>query len=272
MIVLSVLGLEKLDVGDGKPKKSPENQFDGCPRLFLYFCFRYDYLISVVMILKSSGIKVVLFNLDRTLISIDPENLFLNYLIPAILAGHKDLSVSKVREIFYGELAKLSADSEVLYFSLEAISRIVGRPYDELPRIFDDICRVLARLDSRTIGLIENLKKRGIRIVVLADTDTAIAIYKIRHANLCRLIDEVYSSTEIFGRRKPSQTNLKVLELLRDLDYADEPSKVLVVGDDVERDHRAPKSIGMDAIPISKTEIPSVETISELEEFLEIIK
>ncbi len=200
------------------------------------------------MILKISGIKVVLFDLDRTLISTDPEKLFFNYIIPAILAGREDLSIFEAREIFYGELAKLSADSEALYFSLEAISRIVGRPYDELLRIFDDICRVLIRPNSKTVSLIENLKKRGIRIVVLTDTDTAIAIYKIRHANLCRLIDKVYSSTEIFGKRKSSQTYLKVLELLRDLGYTDEPSEVLVVGDDVERDYRAPKSIGMNAI------------------------
>jgi len=217
-------------------------------------------------------VKVIVFDLDRTLVPTDLEKILFNYVIPTYIAGRHGLSVSEARSKFYDELRKASSSCEALFFSLEVISELINMPYDEIIQILDGICSVVIRPDPSIIRPLRLLKEKGLRIVVLTDTDTAIATYKIKYAGLSKYIDKVFSSTELFGRRKTGRVYLKLMGFLRDIGYASNPKEVLVVGDDIERDYKAPREVGMYSILISDEPVPGVDVIRHLGELIDILQ
>ncbi len=217
-------------------------------------------------------VRVIIFDSDRTLVPTDLEKILFNYVIPTYIAGRYGLPLSEARNKFYDELRKASSSCEALFFSLEVISELINMPYDEIIQILDGICSVVIKPDPSIISPLRFLKEKGLRIVVLTDTDTAIATYKIKYAGLSKYIDKVFSSTELFGKRKTGKIYLKLMGFLRDVGYASDPKEVLVVGDDIERDYKAPREAGMHSILISDESVPGVDAIRHLGELIDILQ
>jgi len=149
---------------------------------------------------------------------------------------------------------------------LEAISQVAGIKYDDLIEVLSELCHICVRPYPHVVETLKFLKERGIKIVVLTDTDTAIALHKVNAAGISRFIEKIISATEIFGSRKNSYIYQKLFEFLKTLNYVSDKKQILVVGDDIERDYNVPRRVGLQALLLSKEKIVpgSIRSLKDL--------
>jgi len=221
--------------------------------------------------IDTSEVKVVVFDLDRTLVPTDLEKIFFNIVIPMYISGRKGICYENARKLFYDELERLKETSEALFFSLEAISQVTGIKYDDLIKILSELCHICVKPYPYVVETLKFLKKKGIKIVVLTDTDAAIALHKVNAAGISKFIEKIISATEIFGSRKNSYIYQKLFEFLKALDYVSDKKQILVVGDDIERDYNMPRQAGLQALLLSKKKVVP-ESIRSLKDLISLFK
>ncbi|MBT4376392.1 HAD family hydrolase [archaeon] len=127
-------------------------------------------------------------------------------------------------------------------------------------------------LDAMILGkgvleTLKELKKRKIKIVLVSDLTTHIQLRKIKKLKISKYIDFLVTSEEAGSEKPHSIMYLLALNKVQCL-----PEEAIMVGDDLVRDVKGPKDIGLDSILISKNRIKkNSRTINSIPEVLKIL-
>lgn len=206
-------------------------------------------------------IKVISFDLDKTLITGDFDNKIWNEELPKHYSKEKNISFEEAKEFCFSKYEEHKGNDQ--WTSLPFWFNMFGLKDWESLLIKNEH---LIILDKDAEPILKKLKGKY-KLILVTQNDIEfleIKLKKIRH-----YFDEIFSSTHHYKKLKKDA--LVYNDIIKKLNI--KANEMIHVGDDFEFDYEAPKSIGINAILLDpKNEHNEKGSIKNLKEILDMIK
>jgi HAD superfamily hydrolase (TIGR01549 family) len=205
-------------------------------------------------------IKVISFDIDKTLITGDFDNQIWNQDLPLFYAKSKNISFEEAKKFVFNKYEEYKGIDE--WTSLPFWFKKFGlENWKEL--LLKNLH--LIKLNDDVIDVLENLHKKYKLIVI---TQNPKEFFEEKLINIEKYFDEIFSST--YHYKKLNKDALVYLDIIKKLNI--KPEEMIHIGDDLEFDYLAPKSIGINAILLDPKNEHNVKgSVKNLNEALEII-
>ena len=143
-------------------------------------------------------------------------------------------------------------------FCAKGVTENADRLGFQAAQLFRILSMEYIRLYPQVLESLAALKAKGYRLWLLSNAQRAFTEFELRHLGLDSCFDGIYLSSD-YGCRKPDSRFFGALIK----DHGLEPSKCLMIGNDVKEDMLAAKAAGMDSYLVTDYQILDSETIWE---------
>lgn len=205
-------------------------------------------------------IKVISFDIDKTLITGDFDNQIWNKDLPLFYAKNNNISFDEAKKFVFNKYKEYKGINE--WTSLPFWFNKFGlENWEEL--MLKNLH--LIKLNEDVINVLDKLHKKFKLIVV---TQNPKEFFEKKLINLEYYFDEIFSST--YHYKKLNKDSKVYLDIINQLNI--KPEEMIHIGDDLEFDYLAPKSIGIKAILLDpKNEHNVKDSVKNFNEFYELI-
>ena len=208
--------------------------------------------------------KVILFDLDDTLYDYESTHKKAMNEVYTYLKKELNMSRKKFLDLFEQSKAEVkmelegtaSSHNRILYFQRlgEKIHGTLESKFvTKLYRIYWDFFIRDMKIGLGVLKTLKELKKRGMRVVLVSDMTTYIQLRKIIKLKINNYVDFLVTSEET-GSEKPH--SIMFLSGLRKVNCL--PSEALMIGDNRNKDVAGANSVGIDTVWLTKSKnLPS---------------
>ena len=202
--------------------------------------------------------KAVLFDLDNTLYDYDTPHKKSLKEVHKILTNYISISFSRFIKLFnlakceiHRELAgSASSHNRVLYFQ-----RLIEKTHNtvepslilKLYKTYWDTLLKNINLRKGALGVLKQLKKKGIKIAIVSDLTTHIQLRKLEQLKISKYVDILVTSEEA-GSEKPHA--IMFLLALNKLNVS--PHEAIMVGDNAIADVEGANFVGLYTVLLAK--------------------
>ncbi|HIH20172.1 TPA: HAD family hydrolase [Candidatus Micrarchaeota archaeon] len=214
----------------------------------------------------SGKIKVVSFDFDGTLVTLELEEQFWDQEIPRLYAQQHNTSLAKARLVWAEELNKVSGE-KLEWFDAKWWFDRLGLKQDHRKELRD--LKHLVKEYPEARGVLKKLRKKGFKIVIFSNAHRDFLDLKLEVTGLAKHFDEIYSLTSDFKELK-SKRLFKWLARKMKV----KPSQIIHVGDLYDDDVLTPAKAGVLTVFLDrsgKSRRKAERTARNLNEFYEIV-
>jgi putative hydrolase of the HAD superfamily len=194
----------------------------------------------------SRGRRGLILDLDDTLY---PREQFVRSGFAAV-ARHVEVTHGVAADVSFGVLTRAHADEAMVGHELEALCGRVGLARDVAPALLDVFRRHLPSiwLNHDVAETLQTLRTRGWRLGILTNGLPSVQFRKVAALGLTSLVDDIVYAEEHIAGGKPAAAAFRAA--LASLDLT--PEQCVCVGDDLLRDVRGARAIGIRTIRIAR--------------------
>lgn len=214
-------------------------------------------------------IKVVSFDFDDTLVSLEIDKEFWFFEIPKLYAKQNNVSFDEARKHCEAEYDKVTSNHIDWYFPSKWFKRFgLKQDHKQVIRDLKHLVRVLPHAES----VLKKLREKGFKVILFSNAHRDFMDLKLEATGLGKYFDEVYSLPSDHNSFKTPEEFEKLVKRL-----GVKPNEVIHVGDVFNDDFICPKKAGLKAIylknkgELSREEKESGEVAKNLKEALELI-
>lgn len=211
--------------------------------------------------------KVIIFDLDDTLIS---EKEYIDSGFKSIANYFAKKYKLSLKEVHFTIEKLFKKNNKKVFNRLFEVYGIVYKDDDikELVKIYREHLPSISLLEDAKL-LLEELKKRDIKLGIITDGYKETQNRKIKKLELKKIVEKIIVTDEL-GREywKPSKKSFEIMKEYFKVEYSD----MIYIGDNITKDFLTPNKLGMISIQIEREKGIYKNLLAETEEYLPQLK